>query len=1100
MQNKKSPYPGLRPFTEEESIYFKGRDLHIKQIIEQLEKKKITIITGASGDGKSSLVYAGVIPNARAGFFHAEYNNWLICDFRPERNPLTNLAKTLANNFDYSENEIYNELKLGFSSIIKLFKKSKYFIDKNSENWLNATNDEKRIIKSKGANLFILADQFEEFFTNPENYSNGVPSEEAYVTVNLLLETAGISIVEDLPIFIVFTMRSDFISQSVAFTGLPEYIGYSQFFIPRLQRNEFQQVIEEPAMLAGGKISKRLTETLINESREGFDQLPIIQHTLNQLWIMAESGNDEMDLEHLVKLAGLDTKYLSKTDKQEFEKWIKNQEKFKQKFFKSADLTNVLNTHANILYETAFFYFTEIIEWGEKNITENDAKFIIKTAFQSLTKIDQGRAVRNRATLREITDIINNENISYETVCGVLNIFRLKNNNFLRPFIDASDIETQFLHADTVLDITHEALIRNWELLVYWENEEKENYNNFQDFKIQLQRWIDSGKSKEFVLPLGTLVHFENWYEKFMPNKYWIAKYEKSIDSNENLMDEADILADNIKKYLQISRKTITNIEKAKKRRRAIYLIASIVAMIVLGAFTYWAMLEKANALDQQKIAEEKTRLAEEQTRIVEAQKNEILTANEIAEKERLKAENSAKEALWAKAQSDEAKENAVFLRVLAEEQTIIAKNEKLNALNEKVEADKQRIIAEKAKNTAIVASDSTKVLSYLSLARSLALKAQNPYEDPQINLLLAMQAYYFNIKYGGFERNPDIYNALRYSLTANGKNNILNFVKENIVSFFVDERFLTVHTEKNELVQYDLKLNDILSRERLFKIKIPINSSFFLSDKYLVIGFEDRKQKLYFIEDKTEFNLDGHGGLIRSADKNPTNNEFATAGRDKTIRIWDIKEENQKSKKVYTANSRVNAIKYTADGKNILAACNDGSIILWNVETGEDKLLDKKEGTRAISIGENDKRDVLAVGYDNGNVILVYPNKNYNYKNYLLSNTGINAIDFNSSSSVMSVSKNNRNIDMNNIENMSLNTIKIFDHEVKVRNLMFAKNDRLYGLCEDNTIRFWEKDNKTYADIVKSILKRNFTKEEWEIHVGNNVKYETTLKGWNSK
>ncbi|RLD73270.1 MAG: hypothetical protein DRJ07_21040, partial [Bacteroidetes bacterium] len=492
MKDKVCPYPGLRPFSEEESIFFKGRDLHIRQIIKQLEEKKITIITGASGDGKSSLVYAGVIPNARAGFFHAEYNNWLICDFRPERAPMSNLAQSVSENLNLDYAEVKEELKLGFSSLIKLYKNSPFYIDKDSNEWQNADNEEKKELKSKAANLFILADQFEEFFTNPENYLNGVPSEEAYTTINLLLETASIAIIENLPVYIVFTMRSDFISQSVAFTGLPEFIGYSQFFVPRLQRNELQQVIEDPASLAGGKISKRLSETLINELKDGFDQLPVIQHTLSQLWSVARNGDDEMDLVHLVKLAGLQTKYLTENDQQEFNKWIKQQDNFKQKFYGEAELSNVLNTHANILHETAYFYYSEVVSWANESITEEDAKLIIKVAFQSLTKIDKGRAVRNRVSLREITDIINREDISYETVCGVLNVFRLPNNNFVRPYIVQDDIETQYLSADTVLDITHEALIRNWGLLSFWETEEKENYNDFQDFKIQLQRWLNN--------------------------------------------------------------------------------------------------------------------------------------------------------------------------------------------------------------------------------------------------------------------------------------------------------------------------------------------------------------------------------------------------------------------------------------------------------------------------------------------------------------------------------------------------------------------------------------------------------------------------------
>ena len=185
MKDKICPYPGLRPFSEEESIFFKGRDLHIRQIIKQLEEKKITIITGASGDGKSSLVYAGVIPNARAGFFHAEYNSWLICDFRPERAPMSNLAQSVSENLNLDYTEVKEELKLGFSSLIKLYKNSPFYIDKDSNEWQNADKEEKKELKSKAANLFILADQFEEFFTNPENYLNGVPSEEAYTTINV---------------------------------------------------------------------------------------------------------------------------------------------------------------------------------------------------------------------------------------------------------------------------------------------------------------------------------------------------------------------------------------------------------------------------------------------------------------------------------------------------------------------------------------------------------------------------------------------------------------------------------------------------------------------------------------------------------------------------------------------------------------------------------------------------------------------------------------------------------------------------------------------------------------------------------------------------
>ena len=106
------PYPGLRPFTEEESIFFKGRDLHIRQIVKLLEENKMAFITGASGDGKSSMVYAGVVPYIRAGFFKADYNSWIITDFKPQRNPLASLAESLSNGKCTRRNTLRERLRL----------------------------------------------------------------------------------------------------------------------------------------------------------------------------------------------------------------------------------------------------------------------------------------------------------------------------------------------------------------------------------------------------------------------------------------------------------------------------------------------------------------------------------------------------------------------------------------------------------------------------------------------------------------------------------------------------------------------------------------------------------------------------------------------------------------------------------------------------------------------------------------------------------------------------------------------------------------------------------------------------------------------------
>src|SRR5215510_11301948 len=115
------PYTGLRSFTEEESLYFKGRDQQIDQITSLLELNKFLMVTGASGEGKSSLIYAGLIPNARAGFFKAKYSNWIVADFRPERSPVRNMALSLANQFEAHPATIETELRRGYSSLVDLY-------------------------------------------------------------------------------------------------------------------------------------------------------------------------------------------------------------------------------------------------------------------------------------------------------------------------------------------------------------------------------------------------------------------------------------------------------------------------------------------------------------------------------------------------------------------------------------------------------------------------------------------------------------------------------------------------------------------------------------------------------------------------------------------------------------------------------------------------------------------------------------------------------------------------------------------------------------------------------------------------------------------
>jgi hypothetical protein len=588
-----NPYPGLRPFTEEESIFFKGREVQIERITARLQEKRFLMVNGASGDGKSSLIYAGLIPNAKAGFFKARYNNWLVADFRPERSPLRNLTHSLCRQLKLNDEAgIEKELGYGFSALCDIYTASPYYIDEESQPWQQADEAERKKLKRKGANLLILADQFEEFFTNPENYHNGTPSIESQKTVNLLLETYRIAQERNLPIYVVCTMRSDYIGQCAAFRGMPEAIGYSQFFVPRLTRMELEQVIEGPAQLAGGTVSKRLVQVLLNSLKDGFDQLPILQHALNRLWKLADDGQQPLDLIHLAKAGGLSERLLPLQERNEFKDWLNAQAKFKQSYYRQPSLNNIINASANELYETAHERYRQ--QFGE-TLDSATTKRIIRHVFICLTKIDNSRAVRSRMSAREIADLYSHDNIQPELIDKLMLPFRTEGNTYVYPFVKEEE-EWQALSAEQTLDITHESLIRNWKQLSDWAEEEDNNVQTYHDFAKQLERWQSHERSKGFLLPIGALTYFEQWFGQLNPNAFWIRRYENFETTPEQALTQSVEKLQAAKDFIRLSARNLFASRFVMKHgANKIAAVVGIIIMLSAITFYYFDFRKKQN-------------------------------------------------------------------------------------------------------------------------------------------------------------------------------------------------------------------------------------------------------------------------------------------------------------------------------------------------------------------------------------------------------------------------------------------------------------------------------------------------------------------------
>lgn len=86
-----NPYPGLRPFDTSEAHLFFGRDQQVLDLLDRMARNRLVAVLGLSGSGKSSLVYAGLLPALLRGRLLEPGRRWQIVTAKPRGTPFANL-------------------------------------------------------------------------------------------------------------------------------------------------------------------------------------------------------------------------------------------------------------------------------------------------------------------------------------------------------------------------------------------------------------------------------------------------------------------------------------------------------------------------------------------------------------------------------------------------------------------------------------------------------------------------------------------------------------------------------------------------------------------------------------------------------------------------------------------------------------------------------------------------------------------------------------------------------------------------------------------------------------------------------------------------
>jgi energy-coupling factor transporter ATP-binding protein EcfA2 len=459
----KQPYPGLRPFQPDEWSIFFGRETIIDDVIERLATQRVVLIHGASGSGKSSLVLAGVMPRlARQHLRHGV--SWITCAMRPSGGPLWNLAREFAR-IEGSEDDLDR-----IGHIIRLFNKR----DATLGNVVNSLRG------LEGKRLCILVDQFEELF----RFERETSREEAELFVQLLIGEIATAADDDpdtptalagsgkADIHIAITMRSEFLGECARFDGFAEAINRTQYLVPRMRYEALLRAIQRPAELYGGEVTVELARRLVADVRGREDELPLIQHGLMLLWNAAANASKQpviLDVEQFEYAGGL---------------------------------TKLLSDHADRVMASAS--------------PSGGSSIAVERLFRALTDINsEGQAIRRPQSFQELVAL---SEVPADDLRRVLDAFRAEGVSLLTPYFPAA------IKDKTVIDISHEALIRCWDRIAApqngWLRSEFQNgliwrslLNDAREFEID---------PKHILSPAATLQRIK-WFAERNPS--WSERY-----------------------------------------------------------------------------------------------------------------------------------------------------------------------------------------------------------------------------------------------------------------------------------------------------------------------------------------------------------------------------------------------------------------------------------------------------------------------------------------------------------------------------------------------------------------------------------------------
>jgi WD40 repeat protein len=432
------PYRGLEFFDEAHAEFFFGREELTTQLIDQLKTDRFAVVAGASGSGKSSLLRAGVISHLQQERTPNGAESWKIKLISPAEHPLKSLAAAFIDP-ELSELERAEQLRRaeaflqdGSIGLAQLVRAS-----------LAIEGGTTGLAPKERPQMLLVIDQFEEVFTLARGSHLEAERQKFFDCLTGALQTVG----DYLSIAIV--VRADFLNKCSLYDGLAQKIEQHKIVVSPLKYEQIKATIVRPAQKVGLVCEPNLVYTMLLDIIGAPGELPLLQYTLLELWehrrIGLEGGVSRLTLDTYRELGGV----RGTLEKQ------------------ATQIFTELNPEEQAVAKRIFLALTQL---GEG--TEDTRRRVIKSELVSpIFPVELIERVLEKLVAAKLV-ITNQESCELMGEC--------------RP--DRPPTQE-------VVDVTHEALIRNWSMLKDWIDENRDMLRRQRRIEAAAQEWDSAGQS-----------------------------------------------------------------------------------------------------------------------------------------------------------------------------------------------------------------------------------------------------------------------------------------------------------------------------------------------------------------------------------------------------------------------------------------------------------------------------------------------------------------------------------------------------------------------------------------------------------------------------